>query len=66
MVFIKQDDDSRYNVIFGNEYEKDKGYYLYVEYDNLVYKVAKSKFDSIFKWIDELPTKLPKKEEKAS
>lgn len=62
MVFIKQEDDSRYNVIFGNEYEKDKGYYMYVEYDNLIYKVSKSKFDSIFKWVDELPTKLPKDE----
>ncbi|MBD3289679.1 DUF4340 domain-containing protein [candidate division KSB1 bacterium] len=66
MVFIKQEDDSRYNVIFGKEYEEEKGYYMYVEYDNLVYKVSNSKFDSIFKWVDELPTKLPKEEEKAS
>ncbi len=66
MVFIKQADDSRYNVIFGKEYEKDAGYYMYVEYNNLVYKVSTSKFDSIFKWVDELPTKLPKEEETSS
>lgn len=64
LVFIKENDDTRYNIIFGKEYEKDKGYFMQVQYDNLVYKVGKSKFDTIFKWLDDLPTKLPKKEEK--
>ena len=64
MVFMKEGDDTKYNIIFGKEYEKDKGYFLNVQYDNLVYKVGKSKFDTIFKWVDDLPTKLPKEEEK--
>lgn len=65
IVFMKDEDDTKYNIIFGKEYEKDKGYYVQVQYDNLVYKVNKSKYDTIFKWVEELPKKLPKpKEEK--
>ncbi|MBC7186613.1 MAG: DUF4340 domain-containing protein [Calditrichaeota bacterium] len=60
MVFMKKDDPSRYNVVFGREFEKDKGYFMYVQYDNLVYKVAKTKFDALTKWIDELPKKVSK------
>jgi len=63
IVFINEEDDAKKNIIFGKEYEKDKGYYMQVQYDNLVYKVNKSKFDTIFKWATDLPTKLPKKEE---
>lgn len=63
IVFIKED-NSKYNIIFGKEFEKEKGYFMNVQYDNLIYKVVKSKFDAIFKWVDELPKKLPAKEEK--
>jgi len=67
MVFIKEENDEKLNVLFGKEYEKDKGYFMNVQHDNLVYKVAKSKFDAIFKWVNDLPTKLPQpKEEKKS
>jgi len=61
IVFMKENDDTRYNIIFGKEYEKDKGYFMQVQYDQLVYKVAKSKYDAIFKWVEELPKKLPEK-----
>ena len=44
-------------VIFGKSYGKDEGVYMYVEYDNLVYKLAKSNFDRITKWVDDLPKK---------
>jgi len=63
VVFIKGAEQQKMNVIFGNQYEKDKGYYLNVQYDGLVYKVAKSRFDNVFKWVNDLPTKLPKDEE---
>jgi len=45
------------NVIFGKEYEKDKGYFMYVQYEGLMYKCVKSNYDKIFKWIDDLPKK---------
>ncbi len=60
MVFVKQNDPTRYNVLFGREFEKDKGYFMYVQYDNLVYKVSKAKYDALLKWIDELPKKTSK------
>lgn len=47
-------------VLFGNEYEKDKGFYMNVQYDGLVYKIIKSNYDKIFKWIEELPRKEKK------
>ncbi len=60
IVFLKENDENKYNILFGSEYEKDKGYYMNVQYDNLVYKVNKSKFDTIFKWVDEMPKKTAK------
>lgn len=62
IVFIKGDDQQKHNVLFGNKYDGDKGYYMQVQYDGLIYKVASSRFDNVFKWMDELPTKLPKNE----
>jgi len=59
IVFVKSDGQQKLNVIFGNRYEGDKGYYLQVQYDGLIYKVASSRFDTVFKWIEELPKKLP-------
>lgn len=47
-------------VLFGKEYEEDKGYYMHVQYDGLVYKLIKSTYDKIFKWIEELPKKEKK------
>jgi len=48
-------------VLFGREFEKDKGYYMNVRYDyNLIYKVSKSNFDKIWKWMDDLPGKIKK------
>ena len=64
IVFIREEDNTKLNIIFGKEFEKDKGYFMQVQYDKLVYKVNKSKYDTIFKWVEELPKKLPKKEEK--
>jgi len=64
MVYVDEKDNAKHNVIFGKEYEKDKGYFMNVQDDNLVYKLSKSKFDSIFKWVEEMPKKLPQKEDK--
>ena len=61
LVLVRAENDERVNIIFGKEYEKDKGYYMFVQNDGLIYKVAKSKYDTIFKWFDELPKKLPEK-----
>ena len=59
LVFKAPDKDQE-NILFGKEYEKDKGYYMYVQKDGLFYKVTKSNYDKIFKWKDDLPTKTAK------
>ncbi len=59
-VVFKRPDGPQENVIFGKAYEKDKGYYMHVQYDNLVYEVVKSNYDKIFKWMDDLPKKVKK------
>ncbi|MBN2414716.1 DUF4340 domain-containing protein [bacterium] len=53
---FKKPDRNQENVLFGSEYEKDKGYYMQVQYDGLVYKVSTSVYDKIVKWINELPS----------
>lgn len=60
-IVFQQPEQEREVVLFGKEYEKDKGYYMHVQYDGLVYKLVTSTYDKIFKWIEE----LPKKEKKA-
>lgn len=60
IVFKEKESDQQQNVIFGKEYEKDKGYYMNVQYDGLVYELNKSNFDKIFKWAADLPTKVKK------
>ncbi len=59
-IVFKPKDKSQENVIFGKEFEKDKGFYMNVQYDGLVYKVNKSNVDRILKWVDDLPKKLAK------
>ncbi len=55
LVFKKDEKSNQQNIIFGKQYEEDKGYYMQVQYDKgLVYKVAKNKYDKIFEWIDKL------------
>lgn len=55
LIFKKKDSPQQQNIIFGKQYEKDKGYYMLVEYDKgLVYKVSKSKYEKIFEWIDKI------------
>ena len=56
-IMFKKPETPQQNVLFGKEYEKDKGYYFNVQYDGLVYKITKSTYDRIFDWIDELPKK---------
>ncbi len=56
-IVFKKADSAQENVIFGNTYDDDSGYYMNVQYDGLVYKVTKSNFDRVFKWIEDLPTK---------
>ena len=60
VVFKEKGSDQQQNVIMGKEYEKDKGYFMQVQYDGLVYQLSKSNFDKIFKWADELPKKIKK------
>jgi len=57
-IVFKAPEGPQQNILFGKEYEKDKGYYMHVQYDGLVYKLTKSTFDKIFKWMDELPKKV--------
>jgi len=55
LVFKKEEQSDQENVIFGDQYEDDKGFYMQVQYDKgLVYKVSKSNYDKIFEWIDKL------------
>ena len=56
-IIFKKPDGPQENVIFGKAYEEDKGYYFHVQYDGLVYKIVKSNYDRIFKWVDDLPDK---------
>lgn len=60
VVFQDKETKEQNNVIFGREYEKDKGYFMNVQYDGLIYHVSKSNYDKIVKWMDELPKKLKK------
>ncbi|HDP99789.1 MAG TPA: DUF4340 domain-containing protein [bacterium] len=60
IVFIEKGSDQQENIIFGKEFEKDKGYYMNVQYDGLVYEVSKANFDKIIKWGEELPQKINK------
>ena len=59
MVFKPADGEQK-NIYFGKEYERDEGNYGYVQEDGLIYKVTKSNFDKIFKWVDDLPKKEKK------
>ena len=59
-IIFKTPDGSQQNVLFGREYEKDKGYYMNVQYDGLVYELSKSIYDKVFKWVDDLPEKAKK------
>lgn len=56
-IVFKKPDQAQQNVIFGKTYDDDAGYYMNVQYDGLVYKLTKSNFDRVFKWIEDLPTK---------
>lgn len=56
-IVFKPLDGEQKNIYFGKEYEKDKGYYVYVQQDGLIYKITKSNYDKIFKWVDDLPKK---------
>ncbi|MCD6117359.1 DUF4340 domain-containing protein [bacterium] len=61
-IVFRKSDGTQQVVVFGKPYDKDKGFYMLVKYDDgLVYKVLKSKCDDIFKWIKELPEKAVKK-----
>jgi len=60
VVFQEKETDPQQNVIFGKEYEADKGYYMNVQYDGLIYKLNKSTYDKIFKWVEDLPEKVKK------
>jgi hypothetical protein len=59
-IVFKKPDGPQENVLFGKAYEGDKGYYMHVQYDGLVYEVVKSNYDKIFKWMDDLPGKVKK------
>lgn len=58
VLVFQEPDGPQQAVIFGKEYEADKGYYMQVQYEGLVYKLAKSTYDNIFKWSDDLPKKV--------
>lgn len=59
-VVYRPEEGQQKNLIFGKEYEKDKGYYMNVQWEGLVYKIAKYNYDKIWKWVDELPKKKKK------
>lgn len=59
-IIFQRPGKEREMILFGREYEKDKGYYMFVRYDGLVYKLIKITYDKIFKWVDELPKKVAK------
>ncbi len=58
LLVFQEPEGPQLRVLFGKEYEEDKGYYMLVQYDGLVYKLSKANYDKIFKWFDDLPTKV--------
>jgi len=60
VLVFQEPDGPQQTVLFGKEYEEDKGFYMQVQYDGLVYKLDKSIYENIFKWMDELPKKVQK------
>jgi len=57
-IVFRTPDGQQKNVIIGKAFEKDKGVYMQVQYDEgLVYKLAQSTYDKIWKWMKELPEK---------
>jgi hypothetical protein len=58
IIAYQKPDEDRKMILLGKEFEKDKGYYMKVQEDGLVYKLNKSAFDKIFKWMDDLPKKV--------
>lgn len=59
---FKNKEGKQTNIIFGKEYEADKGYYMYVQEDGLIYEVSKYNYDKIVKWADDLPEKVKKED----
>ena len=56
-IVFQKADGTREVVLFGKEYEKDKGYYMNTQEDGLIYKVSKANFDKAMKWFKDLPEK---------
>jgi len=55
IVYI-DNNNNRKAVVFGKPYDDNAGYYMLVKYDGgLVYKVSKSTYNKIFKWMEDLP-----------
>jgi len=57
---FKTRDGQQHNFIFGKDLGEDRGAYLYVQDDGLVYEVSKYNCDRILKWVDDLPDKVKK------
>lgn len=62
VIVFKEYNQQQKNIVMGKEYEKDKGYFMNVQYEALVYHLNKSNYDKMFKWAEELPTKVKKDE----
>ncbi len=61
-VILEDKDGQRKNIIFGKWYDREDGLYMQVQWEGTMYKLAKSNYEKITKWSDELPNKVKEDE----
>ncbi len=54
-LILEDKEGQRKNIIFGKTYEDDEGVYMQIQWEGLIYKLSKSNYDTITKWLEELP-----------
>ena len=57
-IILEDKDGQRKNIIFGKWYDREEGLYMQVQWEGTIYKLAKSSYEKITKWADELPAKI--------
>ncbi len=54
-LILEDKEGQRKNIIFGKTYDDDEGVYMQIQWEGLIYKLSKSNYDNITKWLEELP-----------
>jgi len=59
-ILLTPEEGAQKNILFGKAYEKDKGHYMYLDWEKHVCKLAENNYKKIWKWINEPPKKKQK------